>query len=72
MTRLQTVRANALRVLFAAQCAFTGVYLAAGLLIDPSKALAGTLILAAVTALAGLSWRAAPDTGPHAPCSPPP
>jgi methyl-accepting chemotaxis protein len=61
MTRLQTVRAHALRVLFAAQCAFTAVYLAAGLLIDPSKALAGTLILAAVTALAGLSWRAAPD-----------
>ncbi len=61
MTRLQTVRARALRVLFAAQCAFTGVYLAAGLIIDPSKALAGTVILAAVTALAGLSWRAAPD-----------
>ncbi|MBI1264257.1 MAG: chemotaxis protein [Alphaproteobacteria bacterium] len=61
MTRLQTVRAGALRVLFAAQCAFTAVYLAAGLIIDPSRALAGTLILAAVTALAGLSWRAAPD-----------
>ncbi|KAA5802278.1 hypothetical protein F1654_10635 [Alkalicaulis satelles] len=62
MSRLETVRTNALKVLFATLCALTVLYLGAGLMIDTGRALTGTVFMAAIVALAGLSWRAAPGT----------
>ncbi|MCC5996347.1 MAG: hypothetical protein JJU18_08275 [Oceanicaulis sp.] len=61
MNRLDAVRARAQQVLFVTLCALTGLYLAAGLVIEPGRAVTGALFLAAATGLTGLAWRAAPS-----------
>ncbi|MGY6628879.1 MAG: methyl-accepting chemotaxis protein [Oceanicaulis sp.] len=61
MTRLDTVRANAMKVLFFTLCGLTALYLGAGLMIDMGRALTGTVFMGAAVLLTGLSWRAAPN-----------
>lgn len=60
MSRLDTVRANAMKVLFFTLCGLTVLYLGAGLVIDMGRAITGTVFMGAAVLLTGLSWRAAP------------
>ncbi len=62
MTRLETMRAKAQKILMIALVAFIPVYVIAALLNAPGKALIGTGILVGVTGMVFLSWRSAPNS----------
>ncbi len=60
MTRLDSMRARAQRILFFGMAGTVPIYVLASLLVDPAKALPGGLILAAAVGLAFAAWRTAP------------
>lgn len=61
MTRLETMRTKAQKILMGAIAALSVVFVLAALFINPTKALAGGLILAAITGLVFVAWRANPS-----------
>jgi hypothetical protein len=61
MTRLETMRMKAQKIMMGAIAALSVVFVLAALFISPTKALAGGLILAAITGLVFVAWRANPS-----------
>ncbi len=61
MTRLETMRVRAQQILMGGLAAMVPIYVVAALLVSPPKALAGGIILSAVTGLVFLAYRTSPS-----------